>query len=114
MYSFFGNISLIIDSNFSKDIEYLDFKDIKKGWVKLNYENKSEIDFKTYLNIVEINNDLILIYGGLASRGCNREISVLNKEKKLITKCDQKMLELMREETKTSKRLSKIVGNLTI
>jgi hypothetical protein len=114
MYSFFGNIGLITDSNYSKDIEYLDLKDIKKGWVKLNYENKSEIDFKTYLNIVEINNDLILIYGGLASRGCNREISVLNKEKKLITKCDQKMLELMREETKTSKRLSKIVGNLTI
>ena len=114
MYSFFGNIGLITDSNYSKDIEYLDLKDIKKGWVKLNYENKSEIDFKTYLNIVEINNDLILIYGGLASRGCNREISVLNKEKKLITKCDQKMLELMREETKTSKKLSNIVGNLTI
>ena len=114
MYSFFGNIGLITDSNYSKDIEYLDLKDIKKGWVKLNYENKSEIDFKTYLNIVEINNDLILIYGGLASRGCNREISVLNKEKKLITKCDQKMLELIREETKTSKKLNKIVGNLTI
>ncbi len=114
MYSFFGNIGLITDSNYSKDIEYLDLKDIKKGWVKLNYENKSEIDFKTYLNIVEINNDLILIYGGLASRGCNREISVLNKEKKLITKCDQKMLELIREETKTSKKLNNIVGNLTI
>ena len=53
-----------------------------------------------------------LIYGGLDSRGCNREISVLNKEKKLITKCEQKMLELMREETKTSKKLSNNVGKI--
>ena len=114
IYTFFGNSGLITESNYSKDIEYLDLKDIKKGWIKLDYENKSGIDFKTYLNIVEINNDYILIYGGLVSRGCTREVSVLNKEKKLITKCDKKMLELIREVTKNSRRLSNIVGNLTV
>ena len=113
MYSLFGNCGNIIDGLYSNEIEYLDLKELRKGWIRLDYKNKAEADFKTYLSVVEINNDLSLIYGGYTSRNCARILCVLNKEKKEVTKCDKKMLEMIREETKYSRRLSTIVGGLS-
>ena len=114
MYSLFGNCGNIIDGLYSNEIEYLDLKELRKGWIRLDYKNKAEADFKTYLSVVEINNDLSLIYGGYTSRNCERILCVLNKEKKEVTKCDKKMLEMIREETKYSRRLSTIVGGLSV
>lgn len=113
MYALFGNVGNIIDGVYSNEIEYLDLKELKKGWIRLEYNNKAEADFKTYLSVVEINNDVNLIYGGYTSRNCARVLCVLNKEKKEVTKCDKKMLEFIREESKYSRRVSAIVSGLS-
>ena len=113
MYALFGNVGNIIDGVYSNEIEYLDLKELKKGWIRLEYNNKAEADFKTYLSVVEINNDVNLIYGGYTSRNCARILCVLNKEKKEVTKCDKKMLEFIREESKYSRRVSAIVSGLS-
>lgn len=47
----------------------------------MNYENKTDLNLKTYLSIVEINNDLLLIYRGYLLRGHGRDVVVLHKER---------------------------------
>ena len=114
IYTLFGNIGLITDSNYSNVIEYLDLKNIKKGWTKLEYKNNISLDLRTYLNATEINNDYTLIYGALNYRENNRVVCVLNKEKKEIINFDKKMYEIIREETKNSIRLSSLIRTLTV
>jgi hypothetical protein len=112
MYALFGIEGLYIDSEYSTEIEYLDLKNLKDGWTRLNYNNNAQIDLKTYLNIIEINNDFTLIYGGRSMRDSMRAICVLNKDKKVVTRVDKKMMDIIREETKYSRRLSKFMVGL--
>jgi hypothetical protein len=112
MYALFGIEGLYIDSEYSTEIEYLDLKNLKDGWTRLNYNNNAQIDLKTYLNIIEINNDFTLIYGGRSMRDSMRAICVLNKDKKVVTRVDKKMMDIIREETKYSRRLSKLMVGL--
>ena len=97
MFIMFGSVGKLLKNKFTDLIEYLDLKDINKGWVKFEYVNRSEIDLKTHVNVIEINNDLSLIYGGFSSRGKQRNICVFDKEKKMMLKCDAKMLETIRD-----------------
>ena len=112
MYALFGIEGLYIDGQYSTEIEYLDLKKLKEGWTKLNYNNTAQINLKTYLNIIEINNDYTLIYGGKNMRDTKRAICVLNKDKKIVSQVDKKMMEIIREETKYSRKLSKFLGGL--
>jgi hypothetical protein len=86
---------------------------LKEGWTRLDYSNNAQIDLKNYLNIIEINNDYTLIYGGRSMRDSMRAICILNKDKKIVTRVDKKMMEIIREETKYSRKLSKFVKGLS-
>jgi hypothetical protein len=45
-------------------------------------------------------------------RDTKRAICVLNKDKKIVSQVDKKMMEIIREETKYSRKLSKFLGGL--
>ena len=112
MYAMFGNEGTILEEKYSSEIEYLDLQDMKSGWIVMDYENKAELNLKTYLSVVEINNDLFLIHGGYVAKKPKRAVSVLDKERKIMLKCDRKMMEKIREEAKASKRINAIVSSL--
>ena len=114
MYTLFGITGDFIDGQYSSDIEILDLKNIKEGWIRLDYKNKSEADLKTYLSVVEVNNDLMLIYGGRGGRDSMRVVCALNKEKKELTRCDRKLFDKIREETKNKRRINDIVRTLSL
>ena len=112
LYTLFGNEGRILDNRYSDVIEFLDLKNIKEGWNILDYQNKSEIDLKTLMNMIPLNSDLILLYGGVIIRGHKRTVCIFNIARSEITKIDNKILGKLRTEAKKSKKLTAIISGL--
>lgn len=109
----FGNVGKVIEDNCCAEIEYIDIRNLGAGWVKMNYNNRSEIDLKTHVNILEISNDLVLIFGGFIARDNVRNMCVLNKERREILKCDAKMMEEIRSQCKYNGKLGKLMSTIS-
>jgi hypothetical protein len=114
MYVMFGNEGNITDNAFTDVVEYLDLTNIKDGWMKLEYYNKAGLNLKSYLNVCPLNNELMLIYGGVPSRESTRNVCVLNLIKKEINKIDKRLMEALRNEAKKNKKLSSIISTISI
>ena len=112
IYSMFGIEGNIVDGNYSDNIEFLDLQNIKDGWNVLDYVNKSENDLRSLMNIYPLNNDMILLYGGVSFRGNSKSVCVFNIAKSEINKIQPSLLESLRIEAKKSKRLSSIISGL--
>ena len=113
MYAMFG-----VEGSFSKPlytdtIEILDLTEIKQGWMKINYNNKSRMDLKCFLNIYPLNDFLMLIYGGLENREMKRNACIYNLVKAEMTKIDKNLMEELRHEDKTNKVLNTIVMSVS-
>ena len=108
----FGIEGNIVDGNYSDNIEFLDLQNIKDGWNVLDYVNKSENDLRSLMNIYPLNNDMILLYGGVSFRGNSKSVCVFNITKSEINKIQPSLLESLRIEVKKSKRLSSIISGL--
>lgn len=114
MYVMFGVEGLFTNGKYTDVIEYLDLSQFKKGWQILDYKNKSETDLKAHLNIYPLNQDLLLLYGGVTFRSSAKTVCILNIAKKEVNKIDPKLLEALRIESKKSRRLSSIVSGLSL
>lgn len=114
MYSMFGNDSNITDNLFTDVVEYLDLTNIKEGWMKLDYYNKAGLNLKSYLSVCPLNNELMLIYGGVPLRESTRNVCVLNLVKKEIHKIDKRLMEALRNEAKKSRKLSSIISTISM
>ena len=108
----FGIEGNIVDGNYSDNIEFLDLQNIKDGWNVLDYVNKSENDLRSLMNIYPLNNDMILLYGGVSFRGNSKSVCVFNIDKSEINKIQPSLFESLRIEAKKSKRLSSIISGL--
>ena len=113
MYALFG-----VEGNFSKPsytdtIEILDLTEVKQGWMKINYNNKSRMDLKCFLNLYPLNDFLMLIYGGLENREMKRNACIYNLVKAEMTKIDKNLMEELRHEAKTNKVLNTIVMSVS-
>ena len=113
MYVLFG-----LEGNFSKpsytdSIEILDLTEIKQGWMKVNYNNKSRMDLKCFLNLYPLNDFLMLIYGGLENREMKRNACIYNLVRAEMTKIDRNIMEELRLEAKTNKVLNTIVMSVS-
>ena len=64
-----------------------------------------------HLNIIPLNSDLLLIYGGMESRKNTRAVCVMNVPKAEIGNVDPNLMEELRREAKNSRRLSMIVAS---
>ena len=64
------------------------------------------------MNIYPLNNDLILLYGGVTFRGNSKSICVFNLPRSEINKIQPSLLETLRIEAKKNKKLSSIISGI--
>ena len=110
MYNMFGVEGSFTGGKYSDIVEFIDLAHPDNGWMILDYKNKSEIDLRSYMNVYPINNDVLLLYGGVTFRNNTKSLCVFNLVKNEVTKISKKMLETLRIEAKKNRQLSSIMG----
>ena len=113
LHSFFGILGKISEknNNFSDALECLEFKKLALGWQKIDYNNRADISFRTGINqMLPLNPEMILIYGGSSMREFVKKSAVYVLPKQEMVKIDNKMFNEIREASKKSKKLSKILS----
>ena len=113
IYTFFGIVGHYSQkNNFTDVIEVLDLKRLALGWNKIIYENKAEMDFKSgYNQILELNKDMILIYGANNMRDFVKKAAVYLLNKMQIVKIDNNIFKEIKENSKNKKILENIFSS---
>ena len=112
LYTFFGVVGDITEKhNYTDVIECLELKRLSIGWSKIDYNNKAEMDFKSgYNKILPLSNDMILIYGATNMRDFVKKAAVYLMKKFEIVKIDNKIFKEIKETSKHSKKLDRILS----
>ena len=113
VYTFFGVIGNITEKhNYTDVIEVLELKRLALGWSKIDYNNKAEMDFKSgYNKILPLSDEMILIYGATNMRDFVKKAAVYIIPKFEIVKIDNRIFKEIKENSKYSKKLSKILSS---
>ena len=113
VYAFFGAVGDITQkNNYTDVIECLELKRIALGWNILEYNNKAEMDFKSgYTKILPLSSEMILIYGATNMRDFVKKAAVYLIPKIEIVKIDNKIFKEIKEKSKSSRKLSKILSS---
>ena len=114
LYAFFGILGKIAEknNNFSDALESLEFKKLALGWQRVDYNNRTDISFRTGISqLLPLNPDMILVYGGSCMREFVKKSAVYVLPKQEMVKIDNKMFNEIREASKKSKKLSKILSS---
>ena len=111
IYSFFGVIGNITDKNNYTDIlECLELRKLALGWYRVDYNNKAEMNFKSGINkILPLTPEMVLVYGATNMRDFAKKSAVYLIPKQEMIKIDNKIMNEIREASKKSKRLSKVL-----
>ena len=115
LYAFFGILGKIAEknNNFSDALECLEFRKLALGWHKVEYNNRAEISFRTGINqILPLNSEMLLVYGGSSMREFIKKAAVFVLPKNEMVKIDNRMFNEIREASKKSKKLSKILSTV--
>ena len=115
LYAFFGILGKIAEknNNFSDALECLEFRKLALGWHKVEYNNRAEISFRTGINqILPLNSEMLLVYGGSSMREFIKKAAVFILPKNEMVKIDNRMFNEIREASKKSKKLSKILSTV--
>jgi hypothetical protein len=115
LYSFFGILGKIAEknNNYSDVIECLQFRKLALGWQKLEYNNRTDISFRTGINqMLPLNPEMILVYGGSSMREFIKQSAVFILHKNEMAKIDNRMFNEIRKASKKSKRLSIILSTV--
>ena len=113
VYTFFGVIGNITEKhNYTDVIEVLELKRLALGWSKIDYNNKAEMDFKSGHNkILPLSEEMILIYGATNMRDFVKKAAVYLISKFEIVKIDNRIFKEIKENSKYSRKLSKILSS---
>jgi len=114
LYAFFGILGKISEknNNFSDALECLEFRKLALGWQKVDYNNRADISFRTGINqLLPLNPEMILVYGGSSMREFVKKSAVYILPKQEMAKIDNRMFNEIREASKRSKKLSKILSS---
>ena len=111
IYTFFGVVGDITDKNNYIDvIECLELKRLVLGWSIVDYKNKAEMDFKSgYSKILPLSKEIVLIYGATNMRNKAKKAAAYIIPKCEIVKIDKKIFNEIKEQSKYSRKLSKIL-----
>ena len=115
LYSFFGILGKIAEknNNYSDSIEMLEFRKLALGWNKVEYNNRADISFRTGINqMLPLNPEMILVYGGSSMREFIKKAAVFILARHEMVKIDNRMFNVIREASKKSKKLSKILSTV--
>ena len=114
LYAFFGILGKIAErnNNFTDILECLEFRKLALGWNKIDYNNKAEMNFRTGINqIYPLSPEILLVYGGTNIREFIKKAAVYLLSKQEMSKIDNKIFNEIREASKTSKKLYKILNS---
>ena len=114
LYAFFGILGKIAEknNNFSDALECLEFRKLALGWQRVDYNNRADISFRTGINqMLPLNPEMILVYGGSSMREFVKKSAVYILPKQEMAKIDNRMFNEIREASKKSKKLSKILSS---
>ena len=114
LYVFFGILGKIAEknNNFSDALECLEFRKLALGWQRIDYNNRADISFRTGINqMLPLNPEMLLVYGGSSMREFVKKSAVYILPKQEMAKIDNKMFNEIREASKKSKKLSKILSS---
>ena len=82
------------------------------GWNKIEYNNKAEMNFRNGINqIYPLNTDILLVYGGSTMRDFIKRAAIYLISKQEMIKIDNKIFNDIREASKKSKKLYKILNS---
>ena len=115
LYAFFGILGKIAErnNNFSDALECLEFRKLALGWCKVEYNNRAEISFRTGINqILPLNPEMLLVYGGSSMREFIKKAAVFVLARLEMIKIDNRTFNEIREISKKSKKLSKILSTI--
>ena len=113
LYAFFGILGKIVEknNNFSDALECLEFRKLALGWQRVDFNNRTDISFRTGINqMLPLNPEMILFYGGSCMREFVKKSAVYVLPKQEMVKIDNKMFNEIREVSKKSRKLSKILS----
>ena len=112
VYTFFGVLGDITEKhNYTDVIEVLELKRLALGWSRIDYNNRAEMDFKSgYNKILPISAEMILIYGATNMRDFVKKAAVYIIPKFEIVKIDNNIFKEIKETSKYSRKLSKILS----
>ena len=114
LYAFFGILGKISEknNNFSDALECLEFKRLALGWQRVDFNNRTDISFRTGISqMLPLNPEMLLIYGGSCMREFVKKSAVYVLPKQEMVKIDNRMFNEIREVSKKSKKLSKILSS---
>ena len=113
VYVFFGVIGDITEKhNYTDVIEVLELKRLALGWSKIDYNNRAEMDFKSgYNKILPLSAEMLLIYGATNMRDFVKKAAVYIIPKFEIVKIDNNIFREIKETSKHSRKLSKILSS---
>ena len=115
LYAFFGILGKIAErnNNYSDALECLEFRKLALGWHKVEYNNRAEISFRTGINqILPLNPEMLLVYGGSSMREFIKKAAIFVLPRQEMVKIDNRMFNEIREASKKSKKLSKILSTV--
>ena len=115
LFAFFGILGKIAErnNNFSDSLECLEFRKLALGWYKVDYNNRADISFRTGINqILPLNPEMLLVYGGSSMREFIKKAAIFVLPRLEMVKIDNRTFNEIREISKKSKRLSKILSTV--
>jgi hypothetical protein len=88
-------------NNFSEVIEVLELKDIKSGWIKVDYYKSSDLNLTlNYITVAPFTKDKLLLYGGNIGRFEKKLFAIFDMIKNECIKVDNKIMEDIKLEEK--------------
>ena len=115
IYTCFGIIGTMSNiKTYSDVIECLELRRTNLGWMKVDYNNKAEMDFRNgFCRIFPVDNEKLLIYGASGIRESKKKgaIYVINKQE--IVKIDNKLFNEIKIQAKKSMKLNKIISAIS-
>ncbi len=110
LYALFGMKNEITKNNFNDSVEVLDLGKRDKGWIKIEYTNKSDINLKNkYVHVFPIEADKLLIVGNCFSRYNQKNFAVYDMKIDNIAKIDSGMILEIRRKSRNNPALKRLL-----
>ena len=114
LYTIFGIEGKISEYKYSDIIEYLDLYNLKEGWKKLNYYNRTSTNLKCNKNVLRVNENLFLIYGLTLPKERKKVAVLLNLNKKEVVNIDKNIYEELKFYMNKNKTLTNIITSMDL
>lgn len=113
IYALFGLKGEITKDNFTDTVEILEMDKKEKGWIKIDYINKCDINLKTkYVHVFPIESEKLLIVGNCYSRYNHKTFAIYDLKIDNISKIDSRVIMEIRRKSQNDPALKKLLSDI--